>query len=80
MPITRAGNLKGSFFGDASYRTAMLRKQAIIKGQCQKETCATSSSAENQLKKPLISEHHLTKGFKNGVAEYFLQKHPNGFI
>jgi hypothetical protein len=78
--ILRAGGTKGSFYGDASYRTAMLRKQAIIKGQCQKETCATSLSAENQAKKPLISEHHLTKGFKNGVAEYILQKHPNGFI
>jgi hypothetical protein len=80
MPITRAGGSKGSFFGDASYRTAMLRKQAIVKAQCLKDTCAESLSAENQLKKPLISEHHLTKGFTNGVAEYILQKHPNGFI
>ena len=80
MPIIRAGGTKGSFFGDASYRTAMLRKQAIVKGQCQKQTCTTSSLAVNQAKKPLISEHHLTKGFTNGVAEYMLQKNPNGFI
>ena len=80
MPIIRAGGSKGSPFGDASYRTAMLRKQAIVKAQCKKESCAASSSAVNQLKKPLISEHHLTKGFSNGVAEYILQKNPNGFI
>lgn len=78
--ILRAGGTKGSFYGDSSYRTAMLRKQAIVKGQCQKDTCATSSSAANQAKKPLISEHHLTKGFTNGVAEYMLQKNPTGFI
>jgi hypothetical protein len=81
MPITRAGGTKGSFYADASYRTAMLRKQAILRGQYQKgASCADSLSAENQRKKPLIGEYHLTQGFKNGVAEVILQKHPNGFI
>jgi len=80
--ILRSGadNTKSSMYGDASYRTAFLRKQAIVKGQCQKETCATSSSAANQAKKPLISEHHLTKGFTNGVQEFILQKNPNGIF
>jgi len=80
--ILRSGtdNTKSSMYGDASYRTAFLRKQAIVKGQCQKETCATSRSAENQAKKPLISEHHLTKGFTNGVEEYILIKNKNGIF
>lgn len=80
MPIIRAGGTKGSLYGDASYRTAAIRKQAIVKAQCKKDTCATSLSTENQLKKPLISEHHLTKGFTNGVTEFIIQKNPNGFI
>jgi hypothetical protein len=80
--IIRSGtdNTKTSMFGDASYRTAFLRKQAIVKGQCQKDTCATSSSTQNQAKKPLISEHHLTKGFTNGVQEYILIKNKNGIF
>ena len=80
--ILRSGtdNTKSSMYGDASYRTAFLRKQTIVKGQCQKETCATSKSAENQAKKPLISEHHLTKGFTNGVTEYMLIKNKNGIF
>lgn len=80
--ILRAGigSKGGRDFGDASFRTAYLRKQAIISGQCQKETCATSMSATNQAKKPLISEHHLTKGFSNGVEEYIQLKNPAGFF
>lgn len=80
--VIRSGtdNAKSSMYGDASYRTAFLRKQSIVKGQCQKGTCATSSSTENQAKKPLISEHHLTKGFENGVKEYILIKNKNGIF
>ena len=78
--ILRAGSLKGSFYGDASYRTAMLRKQAIVKGQCQKETCATSMSTENQAKKPFIGEHHLEKGFTNGVMEFIQIKNKDGIF
>jgi hypothetical protein len=80
MPIIRAGGTKGSLYGDASYRIAAIRKQAIVNGQCQKQTCATSTSATNQLKKPLISEHHLTKGSTNGSMEYIQAWNPNGFI
>ena len=80
--ILRSGtdNTKSSMYGDASYRTAFLRKQAIVKGQCTKETCASSMSTENQSKKPLISEHHLTKGFTNGVEEFMLIKNKNGIF
>jgi hypothetical protein len=58
----------------------MIRKYAIVNEQCQKDTCATSTSFETQAKKPLISEHHLTKRFTNGVMEYIIQKNPGGFI
>ena len=80
--ILRAGmdNTKSPNFGDASYRTAYLRQQAIKKGQYQKDTSTTSMSAANQLKKPLISEHHLTKGFDNGVKEFIVMKNKDGIF
>ena len=81
--ILRAGiNSKGGRdFGDASYRTAYLRKQAIISGQVQKtNNPATSMSSVAQSTKPLISEHHLTKGFDNGVKEFILMKNASGFF
>ena len=80
MPITRAGSNKGSYYGDASYRTAFLRKQAIVKGQCTKETCSTFLSTENQFKKPFIGEHHLEKGFTNGITELVLIKNKDGIF
>ena len=77
----RAANTKGSFYGDASYRTAYLRKQAITSGQYQKtRNPATSMSSNARAKKPLISEHHLTKGFTNGVQEFMLIKNPTGIF
>lgn len=79
--ILRSANLKGSYYGDASYRTAYLRKQAIISGQVQKTgDPATSLTIASQAKKPLISEHHLTKGFTNGVQEFILIKNPTGIF
>lgn len=84
MPITRAGGTKGSFYGDSSYRTAAIRKQAIVNGQAKKQfqnpTDSDLLSATNQAKKPLISEHHLTKGSTNGSMEFFQAWNPNGFI
>jgi len=78
--ILRAGGPKGSFYGDASYRTAYLRKQAIVKGQYQKESPATSMSTANQVKNPFIGEHHLEKGFTNGVMEFIQIKNPSGIF
>jgi hypothetical protein len=80
--ILRAGGSKSSFYGDASYRTAWLRKQAIISGQLQKTNGDTTAvmSTEAQAMKPLISEHHLTKGFTNGVQEFILIKNKNGIF
>ena len=81
--ILRAGigSKGGRDFGDASYRTAYLRKQAVISGQAQKTGNAlTSMSATAQASKPLISEHHLTKGIDNGVKEFIMLKNPTGFF
>lgn len=78
--ILRSANNKGSYYGDASYRTAYLRKQAIISGQKQKTGNNTFLSTTAQANKPLISEHHLTKGSDNGVREVFMIKNPTGIF
>jgi hypothetical protein len=78
--ILRAGGNKGPQFGDSSYRTAFLRKQAIVNGQRQKTIDANFLTAAAQLQKPLISEHHLTKGSDNGVREIYMIKNPAGIF
>jgi hypothetical protein len=82
--ILRSANNKGSFYGDASYRTAYLRKQAIVGLQLQKTgnppVISQVMSSENQAKKPLISEHHLTKGSMNGVMEFINIKNKSGIF
>jgi hypothetical protein len=79
--VIRGANTKGSYYGDASYRTAYIRKQAIISGQAQKTgNVATSMSGVAQSTKPLISEHHLTNGFTNGVQEFILIKNRSGIF
>ena len=82
MSTLRSAGGKGSLYTDASWRTAAIRKNAILKGQMQKAIGAPGEvlSAENQAKKPLISEHHLQKGFTSGVTEVLLGKNKNGFI
>lgn len=82
--ILRGANTKGSYYGDASYRTAYLRKQAIVGLQLQKTgvppVLANVMSATNQAKKPLISEHHLTKGSTNGSMEFIQIKNKDGIF
>lgn len=84
MPVIHAGGTKGPLYGDASYRTAAIRKQAIVNGQAKKKFQYPNDpdllSADNQSKKPLISEHHLTKGSTNGSMEFIQAWNPNGFI
>jgi hypothetical protein len=74
----RSAGGKGSLYTDASYRTAALRKNAILNGQVQKGSNVLSKP--NSLQKPLISEHHLQKGFTAGATEVILGKNKNGFI
>jgi hypothetical protein len=78
--ILRAGGNKGPQFGDSSYRTAYIRKQAILSGQKQKTNDNTFLGAVAQTQKPLISEHHLTKGSDNGVREIYMIKNPTGIF
>lgn len=49
---------------DASSRTELLRRRAIIDRQVAKVP------SDDQSQKPLIGEHHLQKGFTNGIVEY----------
>jgi len=83
--ILRAGYSKSGggvmVYGDSSYRTAWIRKQAIIRGQAQKTAdVETTMTTAAQAMKPLISEHHLTKGFTNGVQEFMTIKNPSGIF
>jgi len=84
MSTLRSAGGKGSLYTDASWRTAAIRKNAILKGQIQKcevplSACRVLSGA-NADKKPLLGEYHLQKGFTAGVTEIILAKNKNGFI
>ena len=75
MPIIRAGvNGNGAFFGDASWRAAYLRKQAILGAQ------AAKIPQFDQKKKPLIRDQHLANGVTNGVQEVYILKNNGAFI
>jgi hypothetical protein len=78
--IIRAANTKGSYYGDSSFRTADIRRQAILGGQAQKTGDNTFLSAAAQAQKPLIAEHHLTKGKDNGVREVMWIKNNTGIF
>ena len=84
LSVSSAGGSKGPLYGDSSYRTAALRKQAIVGGQIQKCVGVTPPcnilSGASASKKPLIGEHHLQKGSTGGVTEIISLKNPNGFI
>lgn len=67
MPIISTTS-KGSA-PDASMRTEILKRQAIIAGQVAKSPV---SFAVNQ--KPFIGQYHLTDGFSNGITEYRFMK------
>lgn len=76
MPISvvSAGGSKGSYYADASYRTAAIRKASIIGAQKSK----TPPFNPNQ--KPFIKEQHLAGGFTTGVLDAVLNKNCQGFM
>jgi len=82
--IIRAGGTKGSLYGDSSNRTAAIRSRVVKQLQFQKTgdppVLDQVMSGTNQAKKPLISEHHLTKGSTNGVMEFIYIKNKDGFF
>ena len=82
LSVTSAGGSKGSFYRDASFRTAALRKQAIVNGQIQKCGGGICNVLVDPIvsRKPLMGEHHLQKGSTGGVTEIISLKNPNSFI
>lgn len=76
MPVSvvSAGGRKGSQYSDASYRTAAIRKAAIIGAQKAK------TPPFNPAQKPFIKEQHLAGGFTTGVLDAVLQKNCRGFM
>lgn len=75
MPIIRGGiNGNQPFFGDASLRTAYLRKQANLGVQ------AGKTNSYDQEVKPNFVSGHLKQGFTNGVKDVFIMKNRASFI
>jgi len=72
--VVSAGGTKGSSYADASYRTAAIRKAAIIGAQKSK----TPQFDPDQ--KPFIKEQHLAGGFTTGVLDAVLIKNCKGFM
>jgi len=69
---------KGKFV-DSSWRTAYLRKQAILSGQRQK-TGSITLDTEATTKKPLIGNYHLQSGVQCGINELVFMKNKDGFM
>lgn len=76
MPVSvvSAGGTKGSSYADASYRTAAIRKAAIIGAQKSK------SPQYDPNQKPFIKEQHLAGGFSTGVLDAVLKVNCKGFM
>lgn len=72
--LLSAGGSKGSYYGDASYRTAAIRKNAIINAQKSKEPDFDPTQ------KPLIKEQHLAGGFSTGVIDVLYKVNNKGFM
>lgn len=72
--LVSAGGTKGSPYADASYRTAAIRKAAIIAAQKSK------SPQYDPAQKPFIKEQHLAGGFTTGVLDAVLIKNCKGFM
>ena len=69
---------KGKFV-DPSWRTAYLRKQAILSGQLQKSGTISLGGGATTLK-PLIGNYHLQPGVKCGINELVFMKNKDGFM
>jgi hypothetical protein len=76
MPVSvvSAGGSKGPTYADASYRTAAIRKAAIIGAQKSK----TPQFDPDQ--KPFIKEQHLAGGFTTGVLDAVIRVNCKGFM
>jgi len=72
--LVSAGGTKGSAYADASYRTAAIRKAAIISAQKSK------NPQYDAAQKPFIKEQHLAGGFTTGVLDAVLKVNCKGFM
>jgi hypothetical protein len=72
--LVSAGGTKGSAYADASYRTAAIRKAAIIGAQRSK------NPQFDPAQKPFIKEQHLGGGFTTGVLDAVVIKNCKGFM
>jgi len=72
---------KGKFV-DSSWRTAYLRKQAILGGQRSKTGTLTSANLGTTAttQKPLIGNYHLQAGVQCGINELVFMKNKDGFM
>jgi hypothetical protein len=70
--LVSAGGTKGSPYADASYRTAAIRKAAIIGAQ--------KSKSFDSTQKPFLKEQHLAGGFTTGVVDAVLRVNCKGFM
>lgn len=76
MPVSvvSAGGSKGPQYADASYKTAAIRKAAIIAAQKSK------TPQFDPAQKPFIKEQHLGGGFTTGVLDAVLKLNCRGFM
>lgn len=72
--VVSAGGTKGSAYADASYRTAAIRKAAIIAAQKSK------TPQYDPTQKPFIKEQHLAGGFTTGVLDAVVKVNCKGFM
>jgi len=77
-----SGTGKGAGFGDGSFRTAYLRKQAILGGQRSKTGTLTSANLGTTAttQKPLLGNYLKQKGYECGINDIVLMKNSNGFM
>jgi hypothetical protein len=74
LSLVSAGGTKGASYAHASYRTAAIRKAAIIGAQKSK------SPQFDPNQKPFIKEQHLAGGFATGVLDAVLRVNCKGFM
>ena len=75
------GSGKGAGFGDGSFRTAYVRKQAILAGQRSKGTLTSANLGTTAtIQKPLLGNFLKQKGYECGINDFVLMKNSNGFM
>jgi hypothetical protein len=75
MPtVVSAGGTKSPYYADASYRTAAIRKAAIIGAQKAKNPPFDPDQ------KPFVKEQHIGGRFHDGILDATLKLNCQGFM